>query len=99
MWIVVRYGVPEMLEYLHTFCNFYVYSHGLKSYVHEILKKLDPENKYFTDREKTFLAPVDAKMQNEMNQNRKSMTDFKDPKTGLNLFSQEDLDKTFIIDD
>ena len=59
----------------------------------------NPENKYFTDREKTFLAPVDAKMQNEMNQNRKSMTDFKDPKTGLNLFSQEDLDKTFIIDD
>ena len=66
-----------MLEYLHTFCNFFVYSHGLKSYVHEILKKLDPENKYFKDREKTFLAPIDAKMQNEMNQNRKSMTDFK----------------------
>ena len=42
-------------------------------------KKIDPETKYFTDREKTFLAPIDAKMQSEMNQNRKSMTDFKDP--------------------
>jgi hypothetical protein len=27
------------------------------------------------------------------------LTEYKDPKTGLNLFSQEDLDKTFIIDD
>ena len=88
MWIVVRYGVPEMLEYLHTFCNFFVYSHGLKSYVEEILKKLDPENKYFLDREKNFIAPIDTNMQNLMNQNRKSMNDFKDPKTGFNLFTQ-----------
>lgn len=64
MWIVVRYGVPEMLEYLHTFCNFFVYSHGLKSYIEEILKKLDPENKYFIDRERTFIAPIDSNMQN-----------------------------------
>ena len=24
MWLVVRYGVIEMLDYLQTFCNFYV---------------------------------------------------------------------------
>ena len=79
MWIVVRFGVPEMLSYLHTFCNFYVYSHGLKPYVEKILEILDPDQKFFQDREKTFLAPIDQSKQMEMNRNRKSMTDFKNP--------------------
>ena len=47
MWLVVRFGVYEMLDYLNTFCNFYVYSHGLKEYIAEILKAIDPEEKYF----------------------------------------------------
>lgn len=59
MWLVVRYGVLEMLEYLSTFCNFYVYSHGLKAYIDVILEKLDPEGKYFKDRHATVLAPKD----------------------------------------
>ena len=40
---VIRYGVAEMLDYLVTFCNLYVYSHGLKHYVMEILNLIDPE--------------------------------------------------------
>lgn len=50
-----------MLEYLHPFCNFYVYSHGLKDYVMEVLKIIDPDEKYFKDRSTKVLAPVDLK--------------------------------------
>lgn len=56
MWCIVRDGVPELLELLHSFCDLYVYSHGLKNYVKAILEVLDPEHKYF-DRGSKFLAP------------------------------------------
>ncbi len=55
--IFVRNGVTEMLELLSEFCNLYVYSHGLKSYIMQILQLLDPDNKYFLDRENRVLAP------------------------------------------
>ena len=42
-WLVVRFGVQEMLEYLSTFCDFYVYSHGFYEYVLAILDHIDPE--------------------------------------------------------
>ena len=60
MWLVVRYGVCEMLDYLKTFCNFYVYSHGLHEYIGEILKSLDPDEVYFKDRKNTVIAPRDS---------------------------------------
>ncbi len=47
-----------MLEHLGEFCNFYVYSHGLKHYIQEILKNLDPEERWFKDRGVRVLAPV-----------------------------------------
>lgn len=59
MFIVVREGVYEMLELLHEFCTFYVYSHGFKEYILKILEILDPNQKYFKDRERTVLAPID----------------------------------------
>lgn len=59
MWLVVRFGVYEMLDYLITFSNFYVYSHGLKQYIFEILKAIDPEEKYFKNRKFTVVAPRD----------------------------------------
>ena len=58
LFLFVRFGVPEMLEYLSTFCNFYVYSHGLRPYIDEILKVLDPDEKYFKNRNATVLAPL-----------------------------------------
>lgn len=42
-----RTGVQEMLALLSEFCTFYAYSHGLKSYILEVLKKIDPEGIYF----------------------------------------------------
>ena len=58
MIIVVREGVQEMLEHLSGYCNFYVYSHGLKDYIMKILEVIDPEEKYFKDRKRTVLAPI-----------------------------------------
>ena len=46
-----------MLEYLSSFCDFYVYSHGLKSYIMVILEQIDPDCKYFKNRDYTVLAP------------------------------------------
>jgi hypothetical protein len=60
MWLVVRFGVFEMLDYLKTFCNFYVYSHGLHEYIQEILKAIDPDMKYFTNLKTTVVAPRDG---------------------------------------
>lgn len=37
MWLVLRYGVIEMLDYLSTFCDFFVYSHGFHDYITIIL--------------------------------------------------------------
>ena len=59
MWLVVRNGVKEMLEFIAPFCNIYAYSHGLKNYIHAILKIIDPEERYFKDRQNTVLAPKD----------------------------------------
>ena len=100
MWLIVRYGVREMLDYLSTFCNFYVYSHGFKEYIMEILNKIDPEEKYFKNREQTVVAPHDQVEQQTMNRNRKRLLDFRDPSDRTKaLFSTEDLDRTLIIDD
>ena len=60
MWLIVRYGVHEMLDFLSGFCNFYVYSHGFKEYISAILTKIDPTEKYFKNREYTVLAPKDS---------------------------------------
>lgn len=59
MWLVIRNGVTEMLEYLSPFCNIYAYSHGLKGYIDTILTIIDPEEKYFLERESRVLAPRD----------------------------------------
>lgn len=45
----VRKGLNEMLELLGEFCEIYAYSHGLKHYILEVLKKLDPDQKWFTE--------------------------------------------------
>lgn len=55
----IREGVQEMLELVSEFCNIYVYSHGIKSYILEVLKVLDPEEKYIKEREKRVIAPED----------------------------------------
>lgn len=78
MWLIVRYGVHEMLQYLSTFCNFYVYSHGFKEYIMAILNIIDPEEKFFKNREYTVVAPKDQEEQRMMNFNRKRFTDFRD---------------------
>lgn len=78
MWLIVRIGVPEMLQYMSTFCNFYVYSHGFKEYILAILNIIDPEEKYFKNREVTVLAPKDHEEQRYMNVSRKKFIDFKD---------------------
>lgn len=57
--VVVRSGVNLMLERLAPFCEFYCYSHGLRSYVLKILNLLDPEVKWFKDRNVRVLAPRD----------------------------------------
>lgn len=57
--VFVRHGAIEMLEFLSEFCTLYVYSHGLKSYIDEVIKVLDPEGKYFLERDKRVLAPKD----------------------------------------
>lgn len=59
MCVIVREGVPEMLDFLSEFCTFYVYSHGLKEYIMKVLNVLDPDQKYFKNRERTVLAPKD----------------------------------------
>lgn len=60
MTLVVREGIYEMFEYLAPFCTFFIYSHGLKQYIHKILDVIDPEHKYFTNREERVLAPRDT---------------------------------------
>ena len=59
MCLVIRPGVIEMLERLSQFCTLFAYSHGLKDYVLKILEKVDPEQKYFKERERRVLAPTD----------------------------------------
>jgi hypothetical protein len=100
MWLIVRYGVPEALEYLSKFCNFYVYSHGLRHYIDEILKYLDPDEKYFIDRDWKVLAPHDQVEQMAFVKKQKSLYDFKNPNDrSKSIFGPEDINKTLIIDD
>ena len=76
MWIIIRYGAHEALDYLSSFCNLYVYSHGLRFYVEEILKKLDPEENFFKNLENTVRAPK-TKMEQENYFNKgKGINDF-----------------------
>jgi superfamily II helicase len=49
----------EMLEHLSEFCEIYAYSHGIKSYIDEVLKNLDPKEVIFKDRQRRVLAPND----------------------------------------
>jgi len=56
--VFIRQGVKEMLEIISEFCNLYVYSHGVKNYIMGVLKLIDPQEKYFLDREKRVLAPL-----------------------------------------
>lgn len=57
VWLIVRYGAREALEYLSTFCNLYVYSHGMLDYINAILNVLDPDHRLFKDRLTNVLAP------------------------------------------
>ena len=59
MTLVVREGIQEMFEFLEPFCTFYVYSHGLKSYIEMILDKIDPQQKFFKERHERVIAPKD----------------------------------------
>ena len=74
--IHIRQGVTEILEAVSEFCNIYVYSHGMKSYIMEVLKVLDPEEKYIKERDKRVLAPTDEAMQLEFAKGGKSIKDF-----------------------
>ena len=59
MTLVVREGIQEMFEFLEPFCTFFVYSHGLKNYIDIILKKIDPNERFFRNRHERVLAPRD----------------------------------------
>ena len=96
MLIVIREGVLDILEFLSEFCNFYVYSHGMKEYILKILHVLDPTNKYFKNRETSVIAPTDKLEQDRFVFNKKSVFDFKDPFTKQPLFKEDDC---LIIDD
>ena len=63
MYLIVREGVPEILEYLSAFCNLYAYSHGQKEYILKILQVLDPSEKFFLKRSERVIAPEDEKEQ------------------------------------
>jgi len=100
MWLIIRYGVYEMLEYLSTFCNFYVYSHGFREYIMTILDVLDPEEEFFKNREYTVIAPKNPEEQRMMNSHRKRFIDFRDPNDRTKpLFSSADLQRTLFLDD
>ena len=58
MTLVVREGIQEMFEFLQPFCTFYVYSHGLKSYIDLILDKIDPDQRFFKNRHERVVAPL-----------------------------------------
>lgn len=63
MNLIVRAGVTEMFARLSSFCIFYAYSHGLKSYIMKILDKIDPEKKFFQKRDERVIAPLDQMQQ------------------------------------
>ena len=68
-----------MLEFLSEFCTLYVYSHGIKNYIEGVLNLLDPEGKYFLEREKRVLAPKDGIEQKLFSERGKNIYDFNIP--------------------
>ena len=100
MCLITRHGITEMFEYLSTFCDFYVYSHGIKDYILRIIEILDPYEKFFKLRDQRVLAPKDQIEQMQMRENHKAFTDLRHPADASKpLFSQAELARTLIIDD
>lgn len=92
MWLIIRHGVPEALEYLSEFCNFFVYSHGLKHYIKGILELIDPNEKFFKNREVTVIAPANMEQQRAFVNNQKSIRDYRHPDDQNKcLFSEADI--------
>ena len=89
--------MPEMLDFLSQFCTFYVYSHGTRDYVLKILEFLDPEQKYFFERDVRVLAPRTMEEQNKFRAARKRLADL--THHGRPLFDETELKYTVIIDD
>lgn len=71
--LIIRDGVIQMLERLQSFCEFYAYSHGVHNYVMKIIEKLDPDQKYFKQREQRVLAPKDPDQQSRFKEMGKSI--------------------------
>ena len=89
--------MPEMLDFLSQFCTFYVYSHGTRDYVLKILEFLDPEQKYFFERDVRVLAPRTMEEQHKFRAARKRLADL--THHGRPLFDETELAYTVIIDD
>lgn len=100
MTMVIREGVYQMLEFLRPFCKFFAYSHGLKDYVLEILKVLDPYGKFFMERKERVLAPENPAEQKAFVQRKKSFQDFTHPlDLCRQLFSEAEQRRSVLIDD
>ena len=101
MTLVTREGIQEMFEYLEPFCTFFVYSHGLKSYIEKILDVIDPHQRFFKERHERVLAPKDPKEQQKMREHAKNFRDFHRNGNSQNacLFTDAELDRCIIIDD
>ena len=65
-----------MLDHLSEFCILYAYSHGLKHYILEVLNHIDPEEKWFKERQMRVVAPADEAEQLLFGQKGKSAKDF-----------------------
>lgn len=76
MVVFLRNGVREMLDVLSEFCTLFVYSHGLLGYIHKILDKIDPEERWFQDRERRIIAPLTPADQQDFVTKGKSVTHF-----------------------
>lgn len=73
MVLIIRQGALEMLEYLSLFCNLYIYSHGLRGYIMEILEQIDPKQRFFPDRNYRVIAPIDDIEREKFRTNRKKL--------------------------
>ena len=96
-WVIERFSLQQTLSYLATFCNLFVYSHGLRDYVIEILKQIDPEKRFFRDYDQNVIAPVDNAEQEILNHKRKCFSHFK--RDGQPMFTAEEAAKCIIVDD
>ena len=79
MIMMQREFLIETLDYLSSFCNLFIYSHGLKPYILEILDVIDPNEKYFKERNKRLVAPENTQEQKSFNQSGKKISNFIDP--------------------